>query len=179
MREHEGPGVDGLGVAWQFKRRSNLGFFAAALAAGEEELAGEDFVDEGVLVGGRGGGRAQRLEVGDGEGDEVAVEAENKAAQGEGVGAEWGGGGFGGGVVREGGGGGGAEAEVHEDSVSDGGVKWWRGCRRGWWWSGGNGEGRGGEEEEGAAGEWGFGVEVQRWVVVVVVAEEGLRIMGC
>lgn len=80
MREHEGPGVDGLCVAWQFKWRSNLGFLAAALAAGEEELAGEDFVDEGVLVGGGGGGWAYGLEVGDGEGDEVAVEAENKAA---------------------------------------------------------------------------------------------------
>jgi hypothetical protein len=56
MREHECPGVDGLGVAWQVEWRSNLGFLAAPLAAGEEELAGEDFVDKGVLVGGGGGG---------------------------------------------------------------------------------------------------------------------------
>lgn len=56
MRENEGPGVDGLSVAWQVEWRSNLGFLAAALAAGEEELAGEDFVDKGVLVGGGGGG---------------------------------------------------------------------------------------------------------------------------
>ena len=41
----------------------------------EEELAQEDFVDEGVLVGGRGGGRTHALEIGDSERDEVAVQA--------------------------------------------------------------------------------------------------------
>ncbi len=80
MREQESFGVDGLCVARQVDRWANLGFVAAALAASEEELAREDFVDEGVLVGGRGGGRTHGFEVGDSERDEVAVEAENEAA---------------------------------------------------------------------------------------------------
>ena len=46
----------------------------------EEELAREDFMDEGVLLGGRGGGRTHALEVGDSERDEVAVQAQNEAA---------------------------------------------------------------------------------------------------
>lgn len=79
MREHEGLGVDGFGVTRQVKGRANLGFVAAALATGKEELAGEDFVDKGVLVGG-GGGRTHGLEIGDGDGDEVAIEAEDNAA---------------------------------------------------------------------------------------------------
>ena len=94
------------------------------MAAGDEELAGEDLVDESALVGGGAGG-AHGDEVGDGEGDEVVVEAEDEAAEGvRGVAerrivAE--------GAVEEVGG---ADAEVHEDAVGDAGVRR-RGCGRG------------------------------------------------
>lgn len=80
MRKHEGSGIDGLDVARQVKGRANLRLLAASLAAGKEELAREDFVDKGVLVGRGGGGGAHGLEVGDTDGNEVAVEAKDKAA---------------------------------------------------------------------------------------------------
>lgn len=64
--------------------------------------------------------RAHGFEVGDGDGGEVAVEANDEAAQGDRGGAE-------GGVSTFGAEEGGAEGKVHEDAVSDGGVRWW------WW----------------------------------------------
>lgn len=83
MREREGLGVDGFGVARQVVRRPDLALVGAALAAGEEVLAGKDPVDEGVLVGGRGGVEAQThgFKVGDCDGNEVPVEAQYDAAQ--------------------------------------------------------------------------------------------------
>lgn len=74
-------------------------------------------MDEGVFVS---VGGAHGLEVGDGEGDELAVEAEDDAAEEEGVGAE------GGDVVGEGAVGAevvGAETEVQVDAVGDCGVR--------------------------------------------------------
>jgi len=50
MGEREGLGVHGLGVARQVARRADLAFVGAALAAGEEVLAGKDLVDECVFV---------------------------------------------------------------------------------------------------------------------------------
>jgi len=50
MGEREGLGVDGLGVTGQVARRADLALVGAALAAGEEVLAGKDLVDECVLV---------------------------------------------------------------------------------------------------------------------------------
>lgn len=84
-----------------------------ALVAGEEELTGEEFMDGCALVG---GGGDHGLEVGDGDGDEVAVEAEDDPAQINRVGAEDG---LLGGPAEVGG----AEVEVHEYAVGDGGVR--------------------------------------------------------
>lgn len=81
-------------------------------------------MDESAFVG---GGGAHGLEVGDGEGYVLAVEAEDDAAEGEGVGAE------GGDVVGEGPVGAevvGAEAEVEVDAFGDCGVRHRRRQRR-------------------------------------------------
>ena len=52
MREGERLGGDRVGVARQVVRRADLALVGAALAAGEEVLAGEHLVDERVLVRG-------------------------------------------------------------------------------------------------------------------------------
>lgn len=124
-----------------------------ALSAAGEVLPGEELVDEGAAVGESSGGAANAhgLEVGDGAGEEPAVEAEDEAAEGAGIGAGRGvvgDGAFGPEVAR-------AEAQVEVDAVGHGGV--WRRRRRrrrrrSRRWGVGEGEG-GGEEEEGAARE--------------------------
>ena len=84
-------------------------------------------MDEGVLVCGRGSGGTHRLEVGDSERDEVAIEAKNEAAKEEGFSLERSGGVKGESWVAVGEESGGTEAEVHEDTIGDSGVKWRRG----------------------------------------------------
>lgn len=121
MREQEGLGINSLGVARQTRRSTDLAGLVA-LVPGKEELAGEDFVDQSTLIGGRAIG-AHGFEISDGERDEVAVEADDDAAQGDGFGAECGEV-VGDGAVRSEVGG--AEAEVHKDAVGDGGVGWFR-----------------------------------------------------
>lgn len=131
MRQQKSPRIDGLDVPIQISRRPDLALVPAALAAGGEVLALEDLVDDGSSVAGGdgGGGGAHCLEVGDGAGEEAAVEAEDDPTEGLGVGAgRGGGGGVAEGAVGEEGGG--AEAEVDEDAVGDGGVRRRRGRRR-------------------------------------------------
>lgn len=81
-------------------------------------------MDQSTLIGGRTiGGNTHGFEVRDGERDNMAVEAEDDAAQKKGFCAE------GGEVVGDctvGSEVGGAEAEVHENPVRDGGVGWCR-----------------------------------------------------
>lgn len=84
MGQSKGLGIDGLGVSGETRGAADVAGLVA-LVAGEEELAGEKLVDESALVG---GGGAHGLEVGDGEGDVVAVQAEDEPAQRERVGAE-------------------------------------------------------------------------------------------
>lgn len=124
MRQQKSPRIDGLDVPIQISRRPDLALVPAALAAGGEVLALKDLVDDGSSVAGGdgGGGGAHCLEVGDGAGEEAAVEAEDDPTEGLGVGAgRGGGGGVAEGAVGEEGGG--AEAEVDEDAVGDGGVR--------------------------------------------------------
>lgn len=121
-----------------------------ALSAAGEVLPGEELVDEGAAVGesSSGAANAHGLEVGDGAGEEPAVEAEDEAAEGAGIGAGRGvvgDGAFGPEVAR-------AEAQVEVDAVGHGGVRRRRRRRRSRRWGVGEGEG-GGEEEEGAARE--------------------------
>ncbi|KAF1892471.1 hypothetical protein Lal_00010937 [Lupinus albus] len=97
MREKKRIRIHRFSVSRQFMWWSDFALVRAALAAGEEVLAGEDFVNESVLV---------------------TVEAENDAAEEGGIGAESGEG------VAEGAGGVGgigAETEVNEEAVGDGG----------------------------------------------------------
>lgn len=73
-------GIHGLGVPNELHGRLHIAFIPAALAARHEELARQQFLDQSALVGGARGADAHGLEVGDGDGDEVAVEAEHDAA---------------------------------------------------------------------------------------------------
>ncbi|CAI0388661.1 unnamed protein product, partial [Linum tenue] len=148
--EPKGLGIDGLDVSRQVSGGSDLAQFPPPLPSGEEELTREHLVDEGVLVGRR---IDHGFEIGDGSGNQVAVEAEDKAAEEERLGAERGDS-VGDGAVRFGVGR--ADGEVHEDSVGHRGV-WWRRRR----WRKGDG-GEGGGEEEGAAGECDGGWEEVR-----------------
>lgn len=146
MSESKCPGINGFGVARQIQRRLDLTFVSPSLAAGEEVLAGEDFVHQGVLVWRARGSNTHGLEVGDRDRDKVAVQAKDNAAQRNGIGAE----GFN--AVAEGSVGEeviGAEAEIHEDAIGDGGSRWWLGGVNGGggkWRNGENGEGGGGGE---------------------------------
>lgn len=165
----ERPRVDGLHVPREVRRRPDLPLLPSALAAGDEELALEDLVNEGAAVG---GGGARGLEIGNSLGDKLAIEAEDDAAKGLGVGA--------GGEVRAQGAVGAevawAEAEVHEDAFGDdGGGGGGRGGGRGrgiGLRGGGEREERGGgggreEEERPAVGEveiYGDEVRVRVWV---------------
>lgn len=119
MGERKCPGIDGFCVARQIQRGLDLAFVPASLTAGEEVLAGEDLMNEGVLIGRARGTNTHGLEVGDGDGDETAVEAEDNTTQRNGFGAE------GCNVVADGSVGEeviGAEAEIHEKAVGDGGI---------------------------------------------------------
>lgn len=83
MPENKSPRIDGLNVSGQIQRRSDLAFVArtAALASSEEELSRKDFIDESTFVWTSTHG----FKIGDGDGYEVAVEAEDEAAQRVGV----------------------------------------------------------------------------------------------
>lgn len=142
--EREGLGIDRLGVEGEVGGRRNLPPVAASLATGEEEVAGEDFVDQSAPVGGPGSAGAHSLEVGDSVGEEAAVEAEDNAAErlsiraGEEDVTAGAGGGLGGPFGDEGGG---TEGEVEEDLVGNFRLQgWWsRGGRKGEGKSGGGG----------------------------------------
>ncbi|GER37083.1 sodium/potassium/calcium exchanger 1 [Striga asiatica] len=149
QRDYAGSRVLHFGVPDQLRRWPDLALVPAALPARYKELAGKYFLDQSALVGGTRGAAAHGLEVGDGDGYEVAVESEDEAAEGFRVGAE------GEVVLAEGATEevGRAEAEVEENPVRDGGVRLGRdgGASSGGGNEGsGEGEGRG-EEEEGAA----------------------------
>lgn len=145
--EEEGFRIDGLGVTDQIGRRLHVPLVAAALAAGDEELAGEQFLDQSAPVGGARGAVAHGSEVGDGDWEGVAVEAEDDPAERLRLGAA-GEVGLAEGAAEEVGG---ADAEIEEHSVGDGGVGLGGGGGGGGGGEGGEeGEG-GGEEEEGAA----------------------------
>lgn len=110
-------------------------------------MAWEDFVDQSALIRGAAGSGTHGFEIGDGDWNQVAVEAENEATEEGGIGAEDGIAAIIGGftVGKEVGW---ANAEVEEDAVGDSGVRR-RGSRGGRWIdSGGEREGRG-EKEEG------------------------------
>lgn len=153
----ERPRVDGLHVPHEVQWRPDLPLLPSALAAGDEELALNDLVDEGAAVG---GGGAHGLEVGYGLGEELAVEAKDDAAEGlrVGAGGEVGAQGAVGAEVAW------AEAEVHVDALGDGGGG--GGGRRGRCIGvrgGGEGEERGGgggrgEKEDGPAVGEGMGI---------------------
>lgn len=77
MPKQEGLRFNSLGVTRQVqgKRDMDLAVLsAAALASGLKELPSKYFVDESIFVRGRG---AHALESGDGDGKEVAVEADD------------------------------------------------------------------------------------------------------
>lgn len=158
MGQREGLGFNSLGVARQPRESPDFAGLVA-LVAGEEELTGKYFVDQSTLVGGRPiGSNAHGFEVRDGDRDDMAVEAEDDAAQQDGFGAE------GGEVVGDGAVWsevGGTETEVHEDPVGDGGVGWLRrGGREGRDSCDGGGDGKRGGEEDGTARKVGSGGEV-------------------
>lgn len=151
MRKQERIRLHRLRISRQLQRRANFSFVTASLSASEEELAGEDFVDQSAFIRGAAGSSTHGFEISDSDGNEMAVEADNEAAEGDGIGAEEGIatiiGGF---TVREEVGR--ANAEVDEDAVGDGGVRRWR--SRGGRGNDGGGEREGsGEKEERAAGE--------------------------
>ena len=79
MAERKGLGIHSFGVASQIQRWPDLAFVAPPLAANEEVLTGEDFVNKGVFIGRARGTNAHGFEVGDSDRNEVAVEAENNA----------------------------------------------------------------------------------------------------
>lgn len=85
MGEFEGLGIDGLGVPGDEARRPSDVAGFVPLVTREEVLTREELVDGCALVGGGGN---HGLEIGDGDGDVVAVETQNEPAQGDRVGAE-------------------------------------------------------------------------------------------